>query len=112
MPIPTRSIAAAVRTLLVLLAMTTCRGDQGPRSEAPSQRTSQPSFAAAPPPGSVTLVGAGNIAPRDRTNHEATATLLDRIARTVVAPGDAGYPHGPPTNYANCYKPRRGRPKA
>src|SRR3989440_9685769 len=112
MPIPTRSIAAAVRTLLVLLAMTTCRGDQGPRSEAPSQRTSQPSFAAAPPPGSVTLVGAGNIARCDRTNDEATATLLDGIAGTVFALGDAGYPNGTATNYANCYNPSWGRHKA
>ena len=62
-----------------------------------------------PPLASVTLVGAGNIARSDRTNDEATAGLLDGIAGTVFALGDAAYPNGTPTNYANCYNASWGR---
>ncbi len=110
MPIPTRSIAAAVCSLAALLAITTCRGDQG--LEAPNQRTTggRPSFATAPIVG-VTLVGAGNIARCDRTNDEATANLLDAIPGTVFALGDAGYPNGTATNYT-CYNASWGRHKA
>ncbi len=64
------------------------------------------------PLASVTLVGAGNIARCDRTNDEATASLLDGIAGTVFALGDAAYPNGTPTNYQNCYDPSWGRHKA
>src|SRR5213592_4442184 len=111
MPIPTRSIAAAFPTLLALLAITTCRGDQG--LEAPNQRTTggRPSFATAPV-GAVTLVGAGNIARCDRANDEATAAVLDGIAGTVFALGDAAYPNGTATNYTNCYDASWGRHKA
>src|SRR5690242_499968 len=63
----------------------------------------------AQPASSVTLVGAGNIARCDRTNDEATANLLDGIAGTVFALGDAAYPNGTPTNYANCYNASWGR---
>jgi PKD repeat protein len=59
----------------------------------------------------VTLVGAGNIARCDRVNDEATATLLDGIAGTVFALGDAAFPNGTPTNYTNCYDPSWGRHK-
>jgi PKD repeat protein len=65
-----------------------------------------------PPPASVTLVGAGNIARCDRTNDEATANLLDGIAGTVFALGDAGYPNGTAATYQNCYDPTWGRHKA
>jgi hypothetical protein len=61
------------------------------------------------PLASVTLVGAGNIARCDRTNDEATASVLDGIAGTVFALGDAAYPNGTPTNYANCYNASWGR---
>jgi PKD repeat protein len=60
----------------------------------------------------VTLVGAGNIARCDRTNDEATAALLDGIAGTVFALGDAAFPNGTPANYQNCYDPSWGRHKA
>jgi len=60
----------------------------------------------------VTLVGAGNIARCDRTNDEATATLLDGIAGTVFALGDDAYPNGTLANYQNCYDPSWGRHKA
>jgi len=59
----------------------------------------------------VTLVGAGNIARCDRVNDEATAALLDGIAGTVFALGDAAFPSGTPTNYTNCYDPSWGRQK-
>jgi PKD repeat protein len=61
---------------------------------------------------SVTLVGAGNIARCDRTNDEATAALLDGIAGTVFAVGDAAYPGGTPSSYTNCYDPSWGRHRA
>ncbi|PYO98970.1 MAG: hypothetical protein DMD61_08615 [Gemmatimonadetes bacterium] len=60
----------------------------------------------------VTLVGAGNIARCDRINDEATATLLDNIAGTVFALGDAAFPNGTLANYQNCYDPSWGRHKA
>jgi PKD repeat protein len=60
----------------------------------------------------VTLVGAGNIARCDRVNDEATAALLDGIAGTVFALGDAAFPNGTPANYQNCYDPSWGRHKA
>src|SRR6266566_3132495 len=61
------------------------------------------------PVASVTLVGSGNIARCDRTNDEATAALLDGIPGTVFALGDAAYPNGTATNYANCYNASWGR---
>src|SRR5207247_8874619 len=64
------------------------------------------------PVASVTLVVAGNIARCDRTNDEATANLLDGIAGTVFALGDAAYPNGTPASYANCYDLSWGRHKA
>src|SRR5437763_1486644 len=109
MPIPTRSIAAAVRTLLALLAITTCRGDQG--LEAPKQRTTVDRPSLATVVSGATLVGAGNVARCDRTNDEATANLLDAIPGTVFALGDAAYPNGTTTNYT-CYNASWGRHKA
>src|SRR5438034_8424930 len=67
---------------------------------------------AAAVPNAVTLVGTGNIARCDRTNDEATATILDTIAGTVFALGDGAYPNGTPTNYQNCYNASWGRHKA
>ena len=64
------------------------------------------------PAAGVTLVGAGNIARCDKSNDEATAALLDGIAGTVFALGDAGYPNGTAANYQNCYDPSWGRHKA
>src|SRR4029077_4994120 len=60
---------------------------------------------------SVTLVGAGNIARCDRTNDEATASLLDGIAGTVFAVGDNAYPNGTAANFT-CYDASWGRHKA
>src|SRR5438270_702966 len=105
-----RSLAAASRAIVALLAIITCRSDQGP--EAPIQRTAaRPSFATVPV-GAVTLVGAGNIARCDRANDEATAALLDGIPGTVFALGDAASPNGTATTYSNCYDASWGRHKA
>jgi len=60
---------------------------------------------------SVTLVGAGNIARCDRTNDEATATLLDGIAGAVFSIGDNAYPNGTAANFT-CYDASWGRHKA
>ncbi len=110
MPIRARSVATAARTLIALLAITTCRDDQGP--EAPIERVTgaRPSFSTVP--GAVTLVGAGNIARCDRTNDDATANLLDAIPGTVFALGDNAYPGGTAGTYTNCYNPTWGRQKA
>ncbi len=110
MPMHTRSLAAAARTLIALLVITTCRGDQGP--EAPIERAAdaRPSFSTVP--GAVTLVGAGNIARCDRTNDDATANLLDAIPGTVFALGDNSYPGGTASTFTNCYNPTWGRHKA
>ncbi len=97
--------------LAAVLALTTCRSDQGP--EAPSQPLTvpRPSFATTPP-GAVTLVGTGNIARCDRTSDEATAALLDSIPGTVFALGDNTYPGGTASSYANCYNASWGRHQA
>jgi PKD repeat protein len=71
--------------------------------------SAQTAVTVAAPVSSVTLVGAGNIARCDRTNDEATAAVLDGIPGTVFAVGDAAYPNGTPTNYANCYNVSWGR---
>ena len=94
-----------------MLAIATCRGDQG--LEAPTARAGapRPTFTTTPP-ASVTLVGAGNIARCDRTNDEATANLLDAIPGTVFALGDNAYPGGTASTYTTCYNPTWGRQKA
>ena len=58
------------------------------------------------------LVGAGDIASCSSSGDEATATLLDGIAGTVVTLGDNAYDNGTSTEYTNCYDPSWGRHKA
>ncbi len=106
-----RHYAAAIRGLVAMAAIATCRGDQGPEAPTPRAGAPRPSFATTPP-ASVTLVGAGNIARCDRTNDEATANLLDAIPGTVFALGDNTYPGGTAGTYTNCYNPTWGRQKA
>src|SRR6266487_2950812 len=106
-----RHYAAAIRGLVAMAAIATCRGDQGPEAPTPRAVAPRPSFATTPP-ASVTLVGAGNIARCDRTNDEATANLLDAIPGTVFALGDNAYPGGTASTYTNCYNPTWGRQKA
>lgn len=64
------------------------------------------------PPGSVTFVGAGDIASCSSSGDEATATLLDGIAGTVFLLGDNVYDNGTASEYTNCYNPSWGRHKA
>ncbi|MBA2244396.1 MAG: PKD domain-containing protein [Gemmatimonadetes bacterium] len=62
--------------------------------------------------GTVTLVGAGDIASCTNDNDEATARLLDEIPGTVFTLGDNAYDKGSDADYANCYDPTWGRHKA
>ena len=104
-----RTVAALVITGAVF---TTCRETQEPRSPAEPGRVLSASLSAPPPPGSVVLVGAGDIALCNGTGDEATAALLDSIPGTVFTLGDNAYANATPTNYQNCYNPSWGRHKA
>ena len=64
------------------------------------------------PPGSVVLVGAGDIASCSSTGDEATANLLDGISGTVFTLGDNVYETGSTAEFTNCYAPSWGRHKA
>ena len=63
-------------------------------------------------PGTVTLVGAGDIASCSSTGDEATKALLDGVAGTVFTVGDNVYDNGTSTEFANCYDPTWGQHKA
>jgi len=110
MTLPRSRLFAPLALAAAALATTTCYDNQGPRS--PTAPGHAPVLGAAAVANTVTLVGAGNIARCDRTNDEATATLLDGIAGTVFALGDAAYPNGTAANYTNCYDASWGRHKA
>ena len=62
-----------------------------------------------PPSNDPVLVGAGDIASCSSTGDEATATLLDGIAGTVITLGDNAYDNGTASEFANCYGPSWGR---
>src|SRR5206468_933471 len=104
-------VRAVAAVLLTGALFTTCRETQEPGSPQ-SAGTAKPSLATAPPPGSVVLVGAADIALCNGTGDEATAALLDTIPGTVFAVGDNAYPNGSSTNYQNCYNASWGRHKA
>jgi len=59
--------------------------------------------------GTVTLIGAGDIARCDLTHDEQTAQLIGNILGSVSTPyrvitlGDNAYPSGTNNNFANCY---------
>ncbi len=106
------ALVRAVAAVLLAGTLFTCRETQEPRSPTESGRSARPSLATAPPPGSVVLVGAADIALCNGTGDEATAALLDSIPGTVFAVGDNAYPNGTPTNYQNCYNASWGRHKA
>jgi hypothetical protein len=63
-------------------------------------------------PGSVVLVGAGDITNCNRNQDEQTAQLLDDIPGTVFTAGDNAYVDGTYTEYINCYEPTWGRHKS
>ncbi len=65
-----------------------------------------------PPPGSVTIVAAGDIAQCNNGNDEATALLVDNIPGTVAVLGDNAYENGSAADYTDCYGPSWGRHKA
>lgn len=74
--------------------------------------TSSITVTTTPPPNSVVMVGAGDIASCSSSGDEATALLLDGIAGTVFNLGDNAYDNGTATEFTNCYDPTWGRHKA
>jgi hypothetical protein len=65
------------------------------------------------PPGSVVMIGAGDISDCNNNNDEATAKLLDaNPGGTVFTLGDNAYENGSTTDYNNCYNPTWGRHKS
>jgi len=74
----------------------------------------KPTAAPTPPPttGSVTLVGAGDIADCGSSGDEATAALLDQIPGTIFTTGDNAYESGSASQFRDCYGPSWGRHKA
>ena len=67
---------------------------------------------APPPPGSVVMIGAGDISDCNNNNDEATAKILDANAGTVFLAGDNAYENGSTSDYNNCYNPTWGRHKS
>ncbi len=74
--------------------------------------TASPTATSVPPTvpagGSVTLVGAGDIAGCSSSGDEATAALVNNIPGTVFTLGDNAYDNGTASEYANCYDPSWG----
>jgi hypothetical protein len=60
-------------------------------------------------PGSVVLVGAGDIATCRGPGDEATAAILDGIPGTVFTLGDNAYEDGTKAEFDRCYAPTWGR---
>lgn len=103
---------AALSTVVVAVAITTCRDEHGPKPPTEPLNPTATATLAPPPPGSVVLVGAGDIASCTHHNDTSTAKLLDSIPGTVFTTGDNDAPAGDSTTYANCYNPTWGRQKA
>src|SRR5690349_24547705 len=76
-----RAALAPVLALASVLAVSTCRDDQGLRSPTDATSRAAPSFDLSSS-GSATLVGAGNISLCGKTGDDATAALLDSIPGT------------------------------
>jgi len=110
MRVSASAILTVVPAITVLLVVTTCSDERGPRS--PTEVSRPPAAVLSTSLGAVTLVGAGNIAKCNNTNDDATAALLDGIPGTVFALGDAAYDSGTLTQYNTCYGPSWGRHKA
>ena len=91
--------------------LTTCTE----RPTSPGESTPEPAPVSTPAldvgPGTVVLVGAGNVARCDGTNDDRTATLLDGIEGTVFTTGDNVHSGGTASNYTNCYGGSWGRHK-
>src|SRR5262245_61040722 len=83
---------------------------QPPTLPPPTPTLGPPTAPPTPPPASVVLVGAGDIASCASSGDEATAALLQGIAGTVFTTGDNVYDNGTATEYATCYGPSWGQP--
>ena len=67
---------------------------------------------AAPPSGSVMMIGAGDISDCNNNSDEATAKLLDANLNGIVfVLGDNAYEIGSTTEFNTCYNPTWGRHK-
>src|SRR5438445_11051058 len=91
---------AAAPSLLAGGVFTKCRESQAPQQSATAPPPLHASATLAP---SVTLVGAGTVASRSSTGHDATAAILDTIPGTVFTLGHTVYPSGPLANQQAWY---------
>ena len=60
-------------------------------------------------PGSVVLVGAGDIATCTGAGDDQTAAILDQVPGTVFTLGDNAYEDGTKSEFERCYAPTWGR---
>lgn len=74
--------------------------------------TSSITVVAAPPPGSETLLAAGDISSCSNDFDEATARLLDVMPGTIATLGDNVYESGTAAEFSTCYDPTWGRHKS
>lgn len=113
------SLLSGVVGLAVLLRLTGCADSPVPSSPAEplgdAGRTVPPRGAALSE-GSVTLVGAGDIASCSSSNlgDEATAAIINGLITTdpdltVIATGDVVYNDATAAEFANCYDPTWGQ---
>jgi hypothetical protein len=65
-----------------------------------------------PAGGGVPLLAAGDIGDCNTTNDTATGLLLDAQPGRILTLGDAAYPSGSATDFANCFDPVWGRHKS
>jgi hypothetical protein len=79
-----------------------------PKATPSPTATPTPTLAPTQPPGTVVLVGAGDIASCSATGDSATAALLAGIAGTVFTAGDDAYDSGTAAEFTNCYGPTWG----
>lgn len=79
---------------------------------SPSASPSPTPTGTPPPSGSVTLLGAGDIAGCASTGDEATANLINTIPGVVFTAGDNVYDSGTATEFTNCYNPSWGQFKS
>jgi hypothetical protein len=93
---------ALVALLLLFRGVAPAVGPAGPSAT----RAVAPATA---PPGSVVLVGAGDIATCTGLGDEQTAAILDVAPGTVFTLGDNAYEDGTKAEYERCYAPTWGR---
>jgi hypothetical protein len=104
-------IAVAAVALVAIVAVALVVRLASPGAPVPS-RGPAATFAVAPAtpgPGSVSFVGAGDIATCAGLGDEQTAALLDVLPGTVFTLGDNAYDDGTKAEYDRCYAPTWGR---